>query len=185
MEEGIREPGDVSGEDPFIASNYFDICMLMDYWGPQRLNHHTEATTALYGARECARILCREGVENAVRRHRLHGEAMREGIEAMGLVPYGDQAHRMNNVLGVLIPDGLDGDQVRGMLLSHFGIEIGSSFGPLKGRIWRIGTMGYNARTDCVLMTLASLEAVLTRLGMKLPAGAAVQAAMNFYDRSC
>ena len=182
VEEGVRDAHHVTGPDPVIGSNYFDICMLMDYWGPERLNHHTEATTALYGARECARILCQEGVDRAVARHRLNGDAMLAGITAMGLKPFGDIRHKMNNVLGVIIPEGIDGEKVRAMLLADFGIEIGSSFGPLKGRIWRIGTMGYNARRDCVLLTLAALEAVLTRLGMKLPHGAALSAAWDWYD---
>ncbi len=182
VEEGVRDAHHVTGPDPVIGSNYFDICMLMDYWGPERLNHHTEATTALYGARECARILCQEGVDRAVARHRLHGDAMLAGITAMGLKPFGDIRHKMNNVLGVVIPEGIDGEKVRAMLLADFGIEIGSSFGPLKGRIWRIGTMGYNARRDCVLLTLAALEAVLSRLGMKLPHGVALSAAWDWYD---
>ena len=100
----------------------------------------------------------------------------------MGLRPFGDVSHKMNNVLGVIIPDGIDGEKVRAMLLADFGIEIGSSFGPLRGRIWRIGTMGYNARKDCVLLTLAALEAVLIRLGMKLSPGAALSAAWDWYD---
>lgn len=183
VEEGVRTPSHQRGSDPAIRSNYFDVCMLMDYWGTERLNHHTEATTALYGARECARILCQEGVEHAVERHRLHGNAMLAGITSMGLHPFGDMKHKMNNVLGVEIPSGVDGEQVRSMMLSDFGIEIGSSFGPLKGRIWRIGTMGYNARKDCVLTTLAALEAVLVRLGLKIPEGQAVQGAWDYYDQ--
>ncbi len=184
VEEGVRTKNDECGSEIPIASNYFDICMLMDYWGPKRLNHHTEATTALYGARECARILCTEGVKNAVARHKLHGNALLAGITAMGLKPFGDIAHKMNNVLGVVIPEGIDGEAVRSLLLSEFGIEIGSSFGPLKGRIWRIGTMGFNARKECVLSTLAALEAILTRMNFPLPAGAALQAAWNEYGKN-
>ncbi|MEB0233314.1 hypothetical protein QN353_21070, partial [Undibacterium sp. 10I3] len=91
--------------------------MLFDYWGPRRLNHHTEATTALYGARECARLLVDEGMGNAVARHRLHGSAMLAGVHGLGLSVFGDPAHRMNNVVAVLIPDGVNGDAVRGTLL--------------------------------------------------------------------
>ena len=60
-------------------SNYFDLAMVMDYWSEKRLNHHTEATTMLYGARECARLLLEEGIPQAVERHRLHGSAMVAG----------------------------------------------------------------------------------------------------------
>lgn len=184
VEEGVREAGDVRGTEEMIYSNYFDLCMLMDYWGPRRLNHHTEATTALYGARECARIICEEGIEASVERHARSGRALLAGIEAMGLRPFGDFAHRMNNVLGVVIPEGIDGEAVRRELLEDFAIEIGSSFGPLKGRIWRIGTMGWNARKDCVMVTLAALEAVLAHQGLKIERGAALEAARASYGES-
>lgn len=89
----------------------------------------------------------------------------------MGLAVFGDLEHRMNNVLGVMIPPQVHGEQVRQMMLNDFAIEIGTSFGPLQGKIWRIGTMGYNARKDCVLQTLAALEAVLNRLGFATQQG--------------
>lgn len=164
-----------------IASNYFDLAMIMDYWGPQRLNHHTEATTMLYGARECARLAVAEGIEARIRRHVLHGAAMVHGLHGLGLETYGDPQHRMANVVGVVIPDGIDGEQVRAALLSDFGIEIGTSFGPLHGRIWRIGTMGYNARRDAVLTTLAALEQVLRALGAPLTGGG-YAAACEYYQ---
>ncbi|WP_430868658.1 pyridoxal-phosphate-dependent aminotransferase family protein [Demequina aurantiaca] len=181
IEEGIRDVGDPVSEHP-VASNYFDLGMVMDYWSERRLNHHTEATTALYGARECARILLEEGLDGAIARHDLHGRAMLAGTTAMGLKPFGDLEHKMTNVLGVHIPAGVQGDKVRGEMLNDFGIEIGTSFGPLHGKIWRIGTMGYNARTDAVLTTLASLEQVLRRAGHSVTSGAAIDAAYGVYD---
>ena len=164
-----------------IRSNYFDLGQILDYWGPKRLNHHTEATSMLYAARECARILLDEGVPAAVERHRLHGTAMVTGLTAMGLELFGDQSVRMNNIVGVKIPDGIDGDGLRASLLADFGIEIGTSFGPMAGKVWRIGTMGYNARKDAVLTTLAALEIVLARGGHALTAGAGAGAASDFY----
>lgn len=99
----------------------------------------------------------------------------------MGLETFGSLPHKMNNVLGVVIPDGVHGEQVRKLLLEDFAIEIGTSFGPLQGKIWRIGTMGYNARKDCVMQTLTALEAVLNRLGFRTVQGEALQAARNCY----
>ncbi|HAM25275.1 MAG TPA: aminotransferase [Microbacteriaceae bacterium] len=180
IEAGIRSVGDAVSASP-IHSNYFDLAMILDYWGPKRLNHHTEATTMLYGARECARLLIEEGIPEAVERHRLHGSAMVEGLAALGLEFFGDQAVRMNNVVGVEIPDGIDGDAARAALLRDYGIEIGTSFGPLHGRVWRIGTMGYNARRDTVLTTLAALEQVLRRGGVDVIAGSGAGAAIDFY----
>lgn len=183
VEQGIREEGD----DPagrVIASNYLDLAMLMDYWGPRRLNHHTEATSMLYAARECARLLAAEGVEAAVARHELHGRAMLEGVQGLGLGVFGDLAHKMSNVVAVEIPDSLGaagGDAVRARLLEDYAIEIGTSFGPLHGRVWRIGTMGHNARKDAVLTTLAALEQVLRAAGVPVPAGGGVAAAQEVY----
>mgnify|MGYP001375911191 CR=1 FL=1 len=181
VEAGIRTEAHQDGEDEMIWSNYFDLGMIMDYWGPERLNHHTEATSALFGARECARLILQEGLDTTIARHQLHGEAMLHGIQAMGLEIFGDVKNKMSNVLGVIIPDGINGDRVRKLMLDDFGIEIGTSFGPLHGKVWRIGTMGYNARKDCVMQTLTALEAVLHHLGFRSPQGAALQAAWDRY----
>ena len=183
IEAGIREPGDEDAPD-FVRSNYFDLGMILDYWGPRRLNHHTEATSMLYGARECARVLLGEGRDAVLARHQLHGSAMLAGVRGLGLVVFGDVAHKMSNVVAVEIPDGVTGDAARQAMLDDFGIEIGTSFGPLHGRVWRIGTMGYNARKDAVLTTLAALEQVLRRFGAKVPVGGGVDAALDVYAGS-
>jgi (S)-ureidoglycine-glyoxylate aminotransferase len=161
VEEGLREKNQPDGEGPVIRSNYFDLAMIMDYWSDKALNHHTEATSMLYAAHECARILLEEGLPNAFARHQSASDALVAGLKAMGLELYGDQKHKMPNVTGVVIPKGVDGEAVRRALLEKHGIEIGTSFGPLRGRIWRIGTMGYNARPDAVQRTLRALEDVL------------------------
>jgi (S)-ureidoglycine-glyoxylate aminotransferase len=181
IEEGLRAKGYVPGEGRIIGSNYFDLAMLMDYWSDLALNHHTEATSMLYAARECARIFVQEGHAAVYRRHALAGAAVVAGVEAMGLRVFGDTAHKMPNVTGVHVPDGVSGDRVRQAMLTDFNIEIGTSFGPLHGKVWRIGAMGYNARKDCVLVTLGALEAVLAAEGLKLPRGAAVDAARAAY----
>ncbi|NYD24490.1 (S)-ureidoglycine-glyoxylate aminotransferase [Kineococcus aurantiacus] len=185
VEAGLRaDPASAEGTAPAgvrIRSNYFDLGMILDYWGEERLNHHTEATTMLYGARECARLLLEEGIDAAVARHRLHGDAMLAGVRGLGLSVFGDVAHKMHNVVAVEIPAGLDGDAVRAELLHDYGIEIGTSFGPLAGRVWRLGTMGYNARKDAVLVTLAALEQVLRRHGAPVDPGAGTAAAQEVY----
>lgn len=135
----------------------------------------------LYGARECARVLLLEGRDAVIERHRLHGDAMLAGVRGLGMVVFGDVAHKMANVVAVEIPEGVPGDLARASMLEDFGIEIGTSFGPLHGRVWRIGTMGYNARKDAVMQTLAALEAVLRRFGASVPVGGGVDAALDLY----
>ncbi len=180
-EQGLKDKNQQEGEGPVIRSNYFDLAMIMDYWSDKALNHHTEATSMLYAARECARILLQEGLTKAFARHALASRALCRGIEAMDLKLFGDPKHKMPNVTGMHIPQGVDGEKVRRALLADFNIEIGTSFGPLHGRIWRIGTMGYNAREDAVLVTLGALEAVLSGEKFKLSRGAAVDAALAVY----
>lgn len=182
IEAGIRADHHQSGEDEMIRSNYFDLAMVMDYWGPERLNHHTEATSMLYAARECARVFLEEGADTVIARHKQAGDAMATGLRAMGLELFGNPEFKMNNVVGVYIPQGVDGDKVRQELLTSFGIEIGTSFGPLHGKIWRIGTMGYNARQEAVLTTLAALEAILIRNKARVTPGQAVVAAMTHFE---
>jgi (S)-ureidoglycine-glyoxylate aminotransferase len=115
----------------------------------------------LYAARECARVVLQEGLQSAFARHARVSKILADGLRAMGLELFGDQSHKMPNVTGVYIPKGVDGDAVRRALLEEHSIEIGTSFGPLHGKIWRIGTMGYNAREDAVQRTLQALKAVL------------------------
>ena len=179
VEGGIRPADFVDGDGPAIQSNYFDLGMLMDYWSEMRLNHHTEATSMLYAAREAIRIVLAEGLDACFARHRLASDAITAGLTEMGLKLFGDQTNKMPNVTGVYIPDGVNGDAVRGMMLNDFGIEIGTSFGPLHGKIWRIGTMGYVCRKESVLMCLAALEVCLRQAGFR--AGSGTDAALAVY----
>lgn len=182
VEQGIRRADIADGTAPRIASNYFDLAMIMDYWSEKRLNHHTEATSMLYAARECARVALGEGLEARFARHRAAGRAMTAGLRAMGLAVFGDDDHRMTNVTGVHIPEGIDGERIRAAMRDLFEIEIGTAFGPLQGRIWRLGAMGYNAMRHKVLLTLGALEACLRRDGFALEPGAAVDAAIAAWD---
>jgi len=182
IELGIRPDGYEDAEGTIIQSNYLDLSMLMDYWSESRLNHHTEATSMLYAARESARVVLQEGLEARFARHRRVSEALGAGLQALGLELFGDQSKKMPNVTGVFIPDSVVGDAVRADMLEGFGIEIGTSFGPLHGKIWRIGTMGYGCRKDNVLACLTALEACLKRNGYSAPAGSATDAAWALLD---
>ncbi|MDT9718011.1 alanine--glyoxylate aminotransferase family protein [Paenibacillus sp. ClWae2A] len=181
VERGLRDATSARAEGRTIASNYFDLSQLQDYWSSARLNHHTEATSMLYGLHEGLRILLQEGLEARFQRHLVNERALVAGIQGMGLQLYGDISSKLPVVTCITIPEGIDGESVRSMLLNDFSIEIASSFGPLKGQIWRIGTMGFSCQRKNVLHVLGALEAVLLRHRYVLPAGEAVQAAMDVY----
>lgn len=184
VEAGIATEEDIKAGNKFnpIRSNYFDIAMIQDYWSPRRLNHHTEATSMLYALREGLRLVLEEGLYERFGRHKYHEQALIAGLKAMGLELFGDEKHKLPTVTCVKIPEGINGDLVREMMLEQFGVEIASSFGPLHGKIWRIGTMGYSCRKENMLIVLSALEACLIRVGAKIHIGAGIQAALDYYE---
>jgi (S)-ureidoglycine-glyoxylate aminotransferase len=169
-----------------IRSNYLDLLQLQRYWSPDRFNHHTAPTSMVFGLREALRACLVEGLEARFERHRRHGAALRAGLEVMGLRLFGSEPEsgRLPFITPVMVPDGVDELRVRQRMVSEFGIEIGAAFGPLQGKIWRIGTMGYSARRQNILLGLAALEASLSAEGFSLPMGAGVAVAAAHYQKS-
>lgn len=166
-----------------IASNYLDLSQLQRYWSDERINHHTEATNMIYGLHEGLRSIINEGMENVFARHAQNDEAIVAGIKAMGLGFYGDLETKMPTVTPIMIPEDVDGEAVRELLLDQFGVEIASSFGDLKGKVWRIGNMGYSSRHENVLHVLSALEAALIYYNAPINQGEAVKAALNVYKK--
>ena len=184
VERGLASGAGANERGLRIGSNYFDLAMIMDYWSDKRLNHHTEAAAMLFAARECARVVLEEGLAPRFARHALAGRAVVAAASAIGLEVFGDPAHKMSNVTAIRIPPGLDDQRVRGLMRTEFEIEIGSAFGPLAGKVWRIGAMGVNARKHAVLATFSALETILRREGLAFTPGAGVDAAMAVYDEA-
>lgn len=184
VELGIRTLEDQDGVLPGISSNYLDIAQLKDYWSPRRLNHHTEATSMQYAVHEALRLVLTEGLEARFARHKLNDKALVAGLQAMGLKIFGDIDHKMPVVTAICIPEGADGKLIRGQLLNDFGIEIATSFGPLDGKVFRIGNMGYSSQKRNILLLLGALEAVLLQNHVKLPAGEGVAAALEVYQNT-
>lgn len=165
-----------------INNNYLDLSQLQRYWGSERINHHTEATSMVYALHEGLRLLCNEGIEASFARHKLNDTAIQAGIQAMGLSIYGNLETKMPTVTPIIVPEGIDSEAVRATLLNTFGVEIASSFGPLKGKVWRIGNMGFSSRRENVLQVLGAFEAALIYHGADIVPGKAVQAALKIYE---
>ena len=106
-----------------------------------------------------------EGLENSWARHQRHHVALKAGLEAMGLKFLVKEPHRLPQMNAVFCPEGVDEAEVRKTLLEEFNLEIGAGLGPLKGKIWRFGIMGYSCRPDNVMLCLAALGSVLSRHG--------------------
>ncbi|MGB5407352.1 MAG: alanine--glyoxylate aminotransferase family protein, partial [Thiogranum sp.] len=169
-----------------VQSWFLDLNLVLGYWGGggKRAYHHTAPINALYGLHEALIVLEEEGIENAWQRHRDNHLALRAGVEAMGLSFVVDEADRLPQLNSVSIPDGIDDAAVRGRLLNEYGLEIGAGLGPMAGRIWRIGLMGYASNQKNVLLCLGALDAVLSDMGAPVKGGVAVEAAMHVYAQA-
>ncbi len=168
-----------------VQSWYFDLTTTMNYWGKERTYHHTPPISLIYGLREALRLVLEEGLETRWERHRQNQQALIAGVEAMGLELFvANPADRLITVTGVRVPDGIEDVKVRRQLLGEFNIEIAGGFGPLKGKLWRVGLMGYSSQRTNVLLLLAALEKVLLDQGFRVPAGAGVGAAVRSYGQA-
>ncbi|MDP9147118.1 MAG: alanine--glyoxylate aminotransferase family protein [Acidobacteriota bacterium] len=167
-----------------VQSWYFDLTTAMNYWGKDRLYHHTPPVSLIYALREAMRIVIEEGLEVRWERHRTNQLALIAGLEAMGLeLLVKNAADRLPTVTAVMIPNGIDDVRSRSQLLDEFNIEIAGGLGPLKGKIWRIGLMGYCSQKPNVLLFLAAFEKILVELGARMNAGAGVAAAIRHYTQ--
>jgi alanine-glyoxylate transaminase/serine-glyoxylate transaminase/serine-pyruvate transaminase len=167
-----------------VQSWFMDLNLVLGYWGGggKRAYHHTAPINALYGLHEALVILHEEGIEQAWERHRLNHLALRAGLEAMGLSFVVDEASRLPQLNAVSIPEGVDDATVRARLLNEYDLEIGAGLGPMAGKIWRIGLMGYASNRRNVLLCLGALDAVLSDMGAPIDGGVAVGAAMKVYQ---
>jgi alanine-glyoxylate transaminase / serine-glyoxylate transaminase / serine-pyruvate transaminase len=165
-----------------VQSWYFDLTTAMNYWGKDRLYHHTPPISLIFALREAMRLVIEEGLEARWERHRVNQLALIAGLEAMGLdLLVKNPADRLPTVTAVVIPSGVDDVKVRNQLLDEFNIEIAGGFGAVKGKIWRVGLMGYCSQKPFVLLFLAALEKCLFDQGFRVPSGAAVGAAIRSY----
>ena len=168
-----------------VRSWYFDFLPIMSFWGSERTYHHTPPISLIYGLREALRLAIEEGLEARWERHRQNQHALIAGIEAMGLEPFvKNPADRLPTVVAVTVPAGIDEAKVRAQLREEFNLEIAGGFGAVKGKIWRVGLMGYVSQKANVLLFLAAFEKVLGDHGFRLPAGAGVGAAVHSYSES-
>jgi alanine-glyoxylate transaminase/serine-glyoxylate transaminase/serine-pyruvate transaminase len=150
-----------------VASWYFDLSLLSTYWGAERVYHHTAPISMVYALREALHIAHEEGLEARWARHRASAELLWNGLEEMGLQPFVPLECRAPTLTTVAVPDGIDDAAVRRRLLQEYSIEIAGGFGPLKGKIFRVGLMGAGSMPRTVLTFLAAFGAALRAEGYR------------------
>ncbi len=164
-----------------VQSYYLDLPKLHRYWNGDHAYHHTACSNLVYGMREALRLILEEGSDTRWARHQLHGEAVRAGIKAMGLDILTQPGYELPVLTAVSLHEGIDELAIRNSLLDEYSIEVGGGFGALKGRLIRIGLMGYNSSRKNVDTILSALEHVLPRSGFQPGVGAALSAADAIY----
>jgi alanine-glyoxylate transaminase / serine-glyoxylate transaminase / serine-pyruvate transaminase len=163
-----------------IQAWYLDLNLLDEYFGASHRYHHTAPITMFYALREGLAAIAEEGLENRWERHRLNHLAFVAGLEAMGLGMHVDQAHRLWALNTPRTPDGVSDMKVRQHMMQRHGIEILGGFGPLAGRVFRIGLMGYGSTSENVITVLDALEEALREEGYT-PKSNGAEAARAFY----
>jgi alanine-glyoxylate transaminase/serine-glyoxylate transaminase/serine-pyruvate transaminase len=171
----------VLGRKTKVQSWYLDVSMLANYWGQNRVYHHTGPINMTYGLYEALRIIHEEGMEKCFARHMLNHRALKAGLAAIGMQYAAQEGYQLPMLNAVKVPAGVDDAAVRSALLTRFGIEIGAGLGPFKGQVWRIGLMGYGSRPANVMLVLAALEQLLAEQGYKFDHGASIAAANGMY----
>ena len=162
-----------------VQSWFMDMNLVMGYWGQgtKRAYHHTAPINTLYALHEALVMLQEEGLENAWQRHEHHHQALKAGIEAMGLEFVVAEPYRLPQLNAIRVPAGVDEAAVRHALLQRYQLEIGAGLGSLAGKIWRIGLMGYASNAKNVLNCLGALDAILSEMHAPIHSGVAVTAA--------
>jgi alanine-glyoxylate transaminase / serine-glyoxylate transaminase / serine-pyruvate transaminase len=167
-----------------IHSWFMDMNLLLGYWGATtRTYHHTAPTNSLFALHEALLLIREEGLENSWARHQRHHVALKAGLESMGLKFLVKPENQLPQMNAVLCPEGVNEAEVRKTLLNEFSIEIGAGLGPLAGKIWRFGLMGYSCRPDNVMLCLSALGSVLSDMGLPVHVGDAEAAAHDAYAR--
>ena len=146
---------------------YFDIRLIADYLIESHRYHHTASATMFYALHEGLALIEEEGLENRwERHHHAHLEFVKE-IEELGLEMLVPKEHRIWNLNTPKVPQGVDDAKARAILLKDHGIEIAGGFGPLAGKIFRIGLMGPLATSDSVKEFVECFATALRSAGYK------------------
>lgn len=145
-----------------VGNWYLDLTEIQKYWGKSRNYHHTAPIHLNYALREALRIVAEEGLDARFARHQKNAEQLWEGLEDLDLELLVRRENRMQTLTAVVAPPSADANTVKQRLLDEYNIEIAGGFGPLAGKIWRIGLMGHSSRREYVTLLLAALREVLS-----------------------
>ena len=160
-----------------VQSWYLDLTMIRQYWGSERLYHHTAPVNMNYALLEALKMVKEEGLEKRWARHLANHQILKAGLSAIGINYVAQPGYELPMLNAVSVPAGADDAAVRKQLLNEFGIEIGGGLGVFKGKVWRIGLMGSASTRSNVMLFLSALEKCLLDQRIRFDRGASIAAA--------
>jgi aspartate aminotransferase-like enzyme len=169
-------------ETATLPRYYFDWSIYRRYGAlkdPE--NPWTPAISVMQGLQAALELYFQDGPEAALARHRRLSRAVKEGVRALGLDLFGEGLEDNWTVTAIRAPEGIDADAISDRIRSDFGCVLAPGQGPLKGKVFRIGHLGYYSELD-IIRGLAALEMTLERLGYPVKRGAAVAAAEGVFQ---
>ena len=159
------------------SKHYFDFGLMKEQ-APKGHTYTTPPESLIFGMREGLTMLREEGRENVFARHGENRDLVRTASKALGLKLLADDSCASPAVTAIYPPDGIDGEEVRKLMREDFNIEVAPGQSELKGKIFRLGHLGYVDSLD-IISAFAALEVLFKRLGAKTDFGAGVKAAMG------
>ena len=159
---GPRAVDKIQSRNSKVPNWYLDMSLLTKYWGSDRTYHHTAPINMNYALREALMILSEEGLEASWERHQRTAEYLWDGLARIGLTPLVPYDHRLVSLTTIRVPQGIDAKEVSSRLLNEHNIEIAGGFGPLAGKIWRVGLMGFNSQQENVDRLLHALNTLIS-----------------------
>jgi alanine-glyoxylate transaminase/serine-glyoxylate transaminase/serine-pyruvate transaminase len=145
-----------------VQSWYLDLRLIGQYFGGERVYHHTAPVNMIFALHRALELVLEEGLEARYARHRERAEALYDGLDSLGLEAIVPREERLPPLTLVRIPNGVDDAAVRRTLLERHGLEIGGGLGDFKGRAWRIGLMGASATEHHVDLCISALREALS-----------------------
>lgn len=155
---GPRAWEKINRRKSIIPNWYLDMTMVGKYWGKERTYHHTAPINMNYALREALAIIAEEGLEKRWERHSQNAQLLWDGLMDIGIECLVEREFRLPSLTTAYVPDGIDPKAVCSYLLENYNIEIAGAFGPLAGKVWRIGLMGFNSRRENVTLLLSAMK---------------------------
>ena len=162
-------------------SFYFDLLACKRFYEERRETPFTPAIPLYYALDEALKMLREEGLERRIERHRLCASALYRGFERMGLKLFAEPESRSNTVIAVEYPEGVDDTKFRSTLRDEYGVHVAGGMGKLRGRVFRVGSMGVVSKDD-VVYTVEAVANTLNKLGFKVPVAEVIAEAKGVFS---